>query len=86
MPVESATSVRVRSSEALITDGPFAETREWLGGYYLLECGDLAGALELAAKCPIAEHGTVEVRPIDSEVAAQVARRLERNGRTSGDR
>jgi hypothetical protein len=86
LPVETATSVRVRDREALMTDGPFAETREWLGGYDLLECDDLDSALELASKCPVAEHGTVEVRPIDSQVEAQVARRRETYERRSADR
>jgi hypothetical protein len=63
-PVSKATSVRVRGGEALVTDGPFAETREQLGGYYLVDCPDLDAALELAAKCPAAANGTVEVRPV----------------------
>ena len=86
LPVETATSVRVEGGETLVTDGPFAETREWLGGYYLLECEDLDSALRLAAKCPIAEHGTVEVRPIDHEVASQVSRRREAFERRAADR
>ena len=61
---ETATTVRVRDGETLSTDGPFAETAEWLGGYYMLECRDLDEALELAARCPAASRGTVEVRPI----------------------
>lgn len=63
-PVTTATSVRVRDGEALVTDGPFAETREHLGGYYLVDCPDLDAALALAALCPVAPSGTVEVRPI----------------------
>jgi hypothetical protein len=62
--VDTATTVRVRDGEALITDGPFAETREQLGGYFLLDCRDLDEALELAARCPMAAEGAVEVRPI----------------------
>lgn len=63
-PTSTATSVRVKDGKMLTTDGPFAETKEQLGGYYLLDCKDLDQALELAAKIPAAEQGTVEVRPI----------------------
>ena len=63
-PTETATSVRVRDGNTLVTDGPFAETKEALGGYYLLECKDLDEAIELAAKIPGAQQGTIEVRPI----------------------
>ncbi|HEU4671906.1 MAG TPA: YciI family protein [Candidatus Limnocylindrales bacterium] len=62
--VGTATTVRVRNGETLTTDGPFAETKEALGGYYLLNCRDLDEALELAAKCPGSWFGSVEVRPI----------------------
>ncbi len=64
MPVSSASSVRVRNGKTTITDGPFAETKEYLGGFYLLECKDLDEALEWAAKIPTATHGTIEVRPV----------------------
>jgi hypothetical protein len=60
----SATTVRVRSGEAEVTDGPFAVTKEILGGYYLLECADLDEALKHAARVPIARYGSVEVRPV----------------------
>lgn len=63
-PVSSATSVRVRDGEVSITDGPFAETKEALGGYYILECANLDEALQWAAKIPSARYGTVEVRPV----------------------
>jgi hypothetical protein len=63
-PVSTATCVRVRNGERMITDGPFAETKEQLGGYYVVEAADLDGALEWAAKCPGARNGTIEVRPI----------------------
>lgn len=63
-PVRSATTVRVRAGETLLTDGPFAELREELGGYYLLECGDLDEALHWAATIPAARCGLVEVRPV----------------------
>jgi hypothetical protein len=59
-----ATTVRVRDGEALTTDGPFAETKEQLGGFYLLECANLDEALEAAAKCPGSWRGSVEVRPV----------------------
>ncbi|HEY3683004.1 MAG TPA: YciI family protein [Streptosporangiaceae bacterium] len=60
----TATTVRVRDNEALVTDGPFAETREQLGGYFILNCRDLAEARAFAAACPMAAEGAVEVRPI----------------------
>ncbi|WP_163511654.1 YciI family protein [Fodinicola acaciae] len=63
-PVETATTVRVRDGQTLMTDGPFAETHEHLGGYYLLDCASLDEALELAAACPFAAMGSVEVRPL----------------------
>lgn len=64
MPTSMASSVRVRDGKVNITDGPFAETKEHLGGYYLLECADLDEALKWAAKIPTAKYGTIEVRPI----------------------
>ncbi|MCC2668325.1 MAG: YCII-related protein [Armatimonadetes bacterium] len=63
-PVAAATSVRVREGKRLVTDGPFAETREQLGGYYLVEAKDLDEALAIAAQIPAARLGTVEVRPV----------------------
>jgi hypothetical protein len=62
--VDTATTVRVRDGEPLVTDGPFAETAEHLGGYYILDCIDLDQALKYAALCPMAREGSVEVRPI----------------------
>jgi hypothetical protein len=62
--VETATSVRVRDGRVSTTDGPFAETKEVLGGYYIVDVKDLDRALELAAQIPSARFGTVEVRPI----------------------
>ena len=62
--LHAATSVRVQSSETLITDGPFAETKEFLGGYFLVECPDLDTALRYAAQMPMEDYGTVEVRPM----------------------
>jgi hypothetical protein len=63
-PVDSATTVRVRDGETEIMDGPFAVTKEYLGGYYLLECADLDEALTQAARVPLARYGSVEVRPV----------------------
>ena len=63
-PTTTATTVRVRDGKTLTTDGPFAETREQLGGYYLVEAKDLDTALGLAARIPGAKDGSVEVRPV----------------------
>jgi hypothetical protein len=63
-PTSTATSVQVREGKRLVTDGPFAETREQLGGYFLVEAKDLDEALGIAARIPIARRGTVEVRPV----------------------
>jgi hypothetical protein len=63
-PTSTATTVRVRDNETLTTDGPFAETREQLGGYYLLDCSDLDDAIGWAARIPGAQNGSVEVRPV----------------------
>lgn len=62
--IDTATTVRVRNGERLLTDGPFAETKEHLLGYYLVDCADLDAALGWAAKIPGAAHGSVEVRPV----------------------
>ena len=63
-PVADATTVRIREGKTLTTDGPFAETKEQLGGYMVFECGDLDEALEWAARIPDAANGSIEVRPI----------------------
>lgn len=63
-PVASATSVRVREGKRLVTDGPFAETREQLGGYFVVDAKDLDEAINIAARIPGARKGTVEVRPV----------------------
>jgi hypothetical protein len=63
-PISTATSVRVRDGETLTTDGPFAETKEVLGGYYLIDVDTLDEALEWGAKVPGAQFGTIEVRPV----------------------
>jgi hypothetical protein len=63
-PVATATSLRVREGRRLVTDGPFAETREQLGGYFIIEAKDLDEALGVAARIPAARKGTVEIRPV----------------------
>ena len=63
-PTSMATSVRVRDGKRLVTDGPFAETREQLGGYFLIEAKNLDEAIAIAAKIPMARKGTVEIRPV----------------------
>jgi hypothetical protein len=63
-PVATATSVRVRDGRRLVTDGPFAETREQLGGYYLIDARDLDEAMKIAERIPVAKHGTIEIRPV----------------------
>lgn len=63
-PTAMATSVRVRNGKRLVTDGPFAETREQLGGYFLVDAKDLDEAIRIAARIPMARQGTVEVRPV----------------------
>ena len=63
-PVATATSVRVRDGKRVVTDGPFAETREQLGGYYLIEARDLDEAMSIAERIPVAKVGTIEIRPV----------------------
>jgi hypothetical protein len=63
-PIANATTVRLRDGKALITDGPFAETHEQLGGYFLLDCKDLDEALNWAARIPTAKYGSIEIRPL----------------------
>jgi hypothetical protein len=63
-PISSATTVRVRSGKITSTDGPFAETKEQLGGYYVVNAKDLDEAIEFAAACPGAQRGSIEVRPL----------------------
>jgi hypothetical protein len=63
-PVAMATSVRVRNGKRLVTDGPFAETREQLGGYYLIDARDLDDAMSIAERVPVAKVGTIEIRPL----------------------
>jgi hypothetical protein len=63
-PTSTATTVRVRNGETLVTDGPFAETKEQLGGYYLVEAKDVDEALKIAERIPSARYGSIEVRPV----------------------
>ncbi len=63
-PVSAATTVRTRNGETTLTDGPFAETKEQLGGYYLIEAKDLDDAIAVAKRIPTVRHGAIEVRPI----------------------
>ena len=63
-PTTTATTVRVRNGETLVTDGPFAETKEQLGGYYVIDAKDADEALAIAARIPGAQHGSIEVRPV----------------------
>jgi hypothetical protein len=63
-PTSSATTVRVKDGQTVTTDGPFAETKEALGGFYMVKAKDLDEAIELAARIPAARHGSIEVRPI----------------------
>jgi hypothetical protein len=63
-PTTDATTVRVQDGEVVVSDGPFAETKEQIGGFYLVDCKDLDEAIEIAAKIPGASKGSIEVRPI----------------------
>jgi hypothetical protein len=63
-PIRTATTVRVRSGKVSVTDGPFAETKEQLAGFYLIEARDLNDAIQVAAKIPPAREGSIEVRPV----------------------
>ena len=69
-PVATATTVRVRDGKRVVTDGPFAETREQLGGFYWIEAKDLDEALAIAERCPAARFGSIEVRPMVAEPQA----------------
>ena len=64
-PVQTATSVRLRNGKLSTTDGPFAETKEQLGGFYMIDATDLNEAIQIAAKIPSAKTGTIEVRPVE---------------------
>jgi hypothetical protein len=79
-PTTSATSVRVRDGQTAVTDGPYAEAKEALGGYYLLECGSIDEAVDWAARIPGAAHGAIEVRPVHESEDNSAARAAEREG------
>ncbi len=81
-PTSMATSVRVRDGKRLVTDGPFAETREQLGGYFLIDARDLDEALAVAAQIPMARLGTVEVRPIIEIAGLPAGQRRHRGDRS----
>lgn len=80
---DTATTVRVRDGETLIVDGPYAETREWLGGVFIFDCRDLDEAMELAAACPLAAEGGIEIRPI-MEVPGLAPEPAEPTGASTG--
>ena len=86
--VEQATSVRVRDGERIVTDGPFAETKETLGGYYLIDVEHLDDAIEAARRCPGARYGTIEVRPLvddaDGDARVELRRRMRSSSGCSG--
>jgi hypothetical protein len=63
-PPTTATTIRLEDGDVMTTDGPYAETKEWLAGFYLVNCKDLDEAIEVASKIPSAAHGAIEVRPI----------------------
>jgi hypothetical protein len=71
-PTEAATTVRLREGETQLTDGPFAETKEYLAGFYLLECPDLDRAVSYAARIPNVDYASIEVRPIMEQQPARV--------------
>ena len=75
-PTATATTVRVRNGKVSTTDGPFAETKEQLGGFYMIEANDLNDAIQVAAKIPSARWGTIEVRPV-IDFSAEAAKREE---------
>jgi len=85
-PTSAATTVRVRDAQTLVTDGPYAEVKEALGGYYLFECASFDDALDWAARIPGAEHGAIEVRPVHQQAEDETiesALGSEREGVTS---
>jgi hypothetical protein len=78
-PIQTATTVRVRNGKVSTTDGPFAETKEQLGGFYLIEAKDLNDAIQVAAKIPAARSGSIEVRPV-VDFSAETAKREQAAG------
>jgi hypothetical protein len=73
-PTTVSTTVRIRDGKTLTTDGPFLETKEQLGGFFIVDCEDLDEAIELAAKIPAAHFGSIEVRPVWREIGDEVTR------------
>ena len=71
--IASATTIKVRDGKRIVTDGPFAETKEFLGGYYIIDCATLDEALDLTATCPGAIYGSIEIRPLMDLPAAMNA-------------
>ena len=80
-PTASATTVRVRNGKVSTTDGPFAETKEQLGGFYLIEATDLNDAIQVASRIPSARHGSIEIRPVVDFSAEPVKREQEAGAR-----
>lgn len=78
-PTATATTVRVRNGKVSTTDGPFAETKEQLGGFYLIEAADLNDAIQVASRIPSARHGSIEIRPV-VDFSAEEAKREEEAG------
>lgn len=76
-PVQTATAVRLRDGKTMTTDGPFAETKEALAGFFIVECADLDEAIEIAARVPTVHSGTVEVRPVSEQIESMMQARLE---------
>jgi hypothetical protein len=70
-PISTATTVKITNGKQQVLDGPYADSKEQLGGYYLIEAPDLDGAIAWAARCPGSSHGTIEVRPVWEMVAGQ---------------
>jgi hypothetical protein len=83
-PVDVATTVRVRDGESEILDGPFATTKEILAGYYIIDCADLDEALKWGARTPLAEYGSVEVRPIVGVTATDTVKPAAGAGQQAG--
>ena len=79
-PTADATTVRVRQDNVLLTDGPFAETKDQIGGYNVIECGDLDEAIEIASKHPAARHGSIEIRPLWDACPTSARRSPARSG------
>jgi hypothetical protein len=84
-PVSAATTVKIANGKQQVLDGPYADSKEQLGGYYLIEAADLDAAIAWAARCPGASHGTIEVRPVWEMSASQVYERPQTAQALAGD-